>query len=172
MRVVDDDRADIDDGSSVALKAEDALAIDEPVEAEHADRLAAGEAGGPGVVGHLHTELDGLLHRLRCQEGVGRQVEHRAFALVEARLADQQAHHRLAATGVELDDQVLLRSPVVPRLQDLPLGVAQELIPRGALGQRVEQDPRVSGRRSGPRTEGGEVDDHGWPLWNLCVTEL
>jgi hypothetical protein len=71
---------------------------------------------------------------------VGGKVDHRLTSLVHDRLRDKDADQRLAASRVELDDEVLLGPAVVPALQDLGLA-GMEVVDALRFGESVEKCP-------------------------------
>ena len=119
--VVDDDRAE-DDGVRVAVQTEDGAAVDDLVERGDEDRLAGSERLVARIRGDRNTQPDGLVDHLLHEVGVRNQVGDRTDSLIQARLADQEAHDCLAAAGVLLDHQVaVLVAPLVPGLEHLIL---------------------------------------------------
>ena len=54
------------------------------------------------------------LNHLGCELTGGRKIEERLLEFAADGLTDEKPHQGLAATGVELDDQVTLTAPLMP----------------------------------------------------------
>jgi hypothetical protein len=109
------------------------------------DRLAVEEWAGEGplrVCGGRQLELLSLGDRLSDQLAVGTKVESASVVAIHQRLGDQEAHERLPAACVQLDDKFALTLTANPGIEHLPLGLPQ-IIDANGLGLPLEDGPGI-----------------------------
>ncbi len=141
---------------------EDGEPVEQHMVGSHEDGLGVPKGRRKTMSGSIrlswNTEFGRLFHHLANELPGGRKIDERLLEFPANRLTDEKSHQRLAATSVQLDDQITFLAALVPRTKSGCLRVPQVVhmlrlrkgledpdgIHDGIARRRAAQSPKIN----------------------------